>query len=146
MDCQVSTFHSPDLSHPVTKVRYASQCGWKVANLGKRYKDFRYFTVRFGALTTVTHIIIYTLGCPNKVLNVSVYGTNDGRSFLFYTSVSIQSFGANPNFLSACNSRHFRNCFNPVKYYLGNPAAMVLGCRINTMFCNLHHLFSCHSQ
>ena len=146
VDCQLSTFHSPDLSYPVNRISYVPQCVWKVANLGRRYKDFRYFSVRFGHFTTVTQIIIYTLGCSNKVLNVSVCTTNDGRSFLFYTSVSIKSFSVKINFSSAHNTTNFLSCFTQANDYPANLAAVLLGFWMNRMFYNLHHSFGCYSH
>ncbi|CAL8103677.1 unnamed protein product [Calicophoron daubneyi] len=89
VDCQLSAFHSPDPAHSIKKARYSSGCGWKVPNLGKKYADFRYMTILLGVRTYLTNVMIYTLGCPNRVLTVGIYGTNDGKQFLFYMNASV---------------------------------------------------------
>ena len=90
-NCQFSSFNSDYQETPPSAVAPSSSSGWKPFIRSGFYENWRHINILFGRLTNLSSVILNLKNPENKVLEMAVLQTNDGRAFTPYKSVSKKS-------------------------------------------------------
>ncbi|CAH8522721.1 unnamed protein product [Schistosoma turkestanicum] len=90
--CQITSYVSPFVGYAEEQIRSQSTFGWKPFVRPGSHDPLRYITILFGQQTNISRIDINLINTANQVTMFHLMGTNDGRSFFDFKTVTVSYF------------------------------------------------------